>query len=212
MSGKIVHLVPPSPIERIRAPLPRDPLEGKLVTPAPVSLFGSADGRSHPDISWIWKISATVTLGMIALALIVVAAFILGTGYDIATTKKTPADNMNNTAAKAPVVIVQPSKSPPSLPDTASPRPEITEEKPLHPQFLHEGYVAANNRPVVERNVAPKTTAPIKPAVESGEELKNKVVSVNALEITHADGETTVHTIGKVEKFRPKEGGKNVQE
>jgi hypothetical protein len=211
MSGKIIHLVPPSAAERIREPLPKDPLEGRLVIPAPVSLFGSADGRSHPDVSWIWKISATVTLGMMALALLVVAAFILGTGYDVSNTQKTPARDINATAIEPPVVIVQPSKNPPSLPDTATPRPEIAGDKPLRPQFLHEEYMSGNNRPLAARNVAPKITEPIKATVEAGVVLKEKV-SVNALEITHADGETTVHTIGKVEKFKPKEGGKNVQE
>lgn len=211
MSGKIVHLIPPGAIERIRAPLPRDPLEGRLAIPAPVRLYDPAEGRSHPDISWVWKISATVTLGMIALALLVLAAFILGTGYDIANTKKRTAEADKVMAEAAPVVIVQPNKTPPPLPDTASLRPEIAVDKSPLPKFIHEDHTTRKNQPVMARNVAPKLTTPITPGIESREVPKNKV-TVNALEITHADGETTVHKIGKVEKFRPKEGGKNVQE
>jgi hypothetical protein len=220
MSGKIVNLVPPGSVKRSRDFSSREPFKNQIAIATPVRLCDADVGGHRPDVSWVWKISATVTLGMIALSLLVVSVFFLGTSYESYGASSRDANNLKSASAEPPVVIVQPSNSPPSLPETSSPvtptrseiiSPRNREPNSATPHSVPDGSVNAKRQPEAVARATGKPSPLIGTTVE-GASVPNAKVVVNMLEINHADGETTVHKIGKVEKFKPKEGINNVQE
>jgi hypothetical protein len=217
MNGNIIRLSPPNLAERIRHPSNIEPLEGRIIAPAPISIFDSATNSSGADSLLIWKISAALALSIIALVLLVTGAFIFGAGYDISASKKVTFHENMPKAAETPVLLITPSKSPPLLPNkgnSLNSRPAITGQVNVDAKSLpSQSYFdpAAPKRPTADWRHTPRKMSMHMDSVVEGTPFPKENAVVNSLEITHADGETTIYKIGKVDKFKPKENG-NVQE
>jgi len=196
MTAQVVRLVPPKPIPKAevetQTKIPERVSAG-LVPPALVDFTNNS--REYPLINTglLWKIPVAITIGLISLVMLIVAAFVIGSKVNLSEL----IDYRENHVESSKVAPLLPSINPPPLPYSLHDTPSQKQDKKI--SVIYEPKKGGAMSGGANKNK------------EKRDDLPPGKTRVSTMEITDSSGLVTVHKIGKVEKFIPKDNS-NVQE